>query len=72
MTTSEKARKLMVEERQHEAQVQENVLSRAVEAVESGLVEEAEAKARELMVEERQQEEHIQENMLSRATEAIK
>ena len=67
MTTSEKARQLMVEERQHEEHVQENVLSRAVEAVETGLAEETEAKARELMAEERQQQEHIHENMLSRA-----
>lgn len=71
MTTSEKARKLMVEERQHEERVQENVLSRAVEAVETGLVEETEAKARELMAGERQQEERIQETMLNRAAEAI-
>lgn len=71
MTTSEKARKLMVEERQHEEHVQGKLLSRAVEAVETGSVEEAEAKARELMAEERKQEEHIQETMLNRAAEAI-
>lgn len=67
MTTSEKARKLMVEERQHEDHVQENVLTRAVEALETGLGKETEAKARELMAQERQQEEHIHESMLNRA-----
>ena len=71
MSTQEKARKLMVKERQQEEHLQESMLSRAAEVGETHPVEEEEAKARELMVEERKQEEYLQETMLSRAEAEI-
>lgn len=71
MSTREKARLLMVQQRQHEESVGENMLSRAVEAVETQESTDTSEKARELLAQERQEQEHLQENMLSRASEAI-
>ena len=67
MSTTEKARKLMAQERQHEEHLQENMLSRAVQEVPKS--EETAEKARELLTQERKEDSQLQENMLSRAIE---
>ena len=72
MSTKEETRKLMAKERQHEEHLKENMLSRAVEEVETQTIEETTEQARELMARERQHEKHVEENMLSRATGEIK
>ncbi len=71
MSTQEQARKLIAQGRQHTEQVQERMLSRASEEVETHTEGDTEEKARELIAQERQQAEHLQENMLSRAAEQI-
>ena len=69
MTTQEETRKLMAQERQHQEHLKANMLSRAVEEVETHAVDDLNEQARELITEERQQEKHLEENMLSRATQ---
>jgi hypothetical protein len=71
MNTEEQARKLRVQERQHDEQVQENMLSRAVAEVETHSVSETDVKARELLVQERQHDEQVQGTMLRRAVEEM-
>ena len=71
MSTQEQARKLMVEERQHEETLEEKMLTRAVEEVETNMPKEIEEKARELIVQERLHGEEIEEKMLTRANEEI-
>ena len=69
MSTQEETRKLMAMERQHQEHLKANMLSRAVEEVETHTIEEMTEQARELVTEERQHEQHLEENMLSRTTE---
>ena len=69
MSTQEETRKLMAQERQHEEHLKANMLSRAVEEVETHTVEDMTEQARELITEERQYEQHLEENMLSRTKE---
>ena len=71
MSKQEETRKLMVKERQHQEHLKENMLSRAIEEVETHTEGDTDEKARELIAQERQQAEHLQENMLSRAAEEI-
>jgi hypothetical protein len=70
MSIQEEARKLMIEERRHDEHIQDNMLNRAAEPLDS-LTEGVSEKARELLVEARQHEEHIQETMSNRAGEEI-
>lgn len=70
MSTEDKARELLAKDRQHEANLRENMVARTsdVENVDSENLDE---KARELLTEERQQEKHVEETMLSRSAEEI-
>ncbi|MDJ0571571.1 MAG: hypothetical protein QNJ53_21330 [Pleurocapsa sp. MO_192.B19] len=72
MSTQEETRKLMAKERQHQEHLKENMLSRAVEEVETDTTEETSEQARELIARQRQHSKHLEENMLSRAAEEIK
>ena len=72
MSTQEETRKLMAKERQHQEHLKENMLSRAVEEVETHTKEETSEQARELIARQRQHDQHLEENMLSRAEEEIK
>ena len=72
MSTQEETRKLMAKERQHQEHLKENMLSRAIEEVETHTTEETTEQARELIARQRQHDKHLEENMLSRATEEIK
>jgi hypothetical protein len=69
MSTQEKARQLMVQERQHAEEVEEKMLARTEEVPASGEI--LGEKARELLVEERQHTEEVEEKMLTRAVEQI-
>ncbi len=71
MTTQEETRKLMAKERQHQEHLKANMLSRAVEEVETRTTDDMTEQARELITGERQHEQHLEENMLSRAKEEI-
>ena len=71
MSTQKETRKLMAKERQHQEHLQENMLNRAVEELETQTTEETTEKARELIARQRQQDKNLEENMLSRATEEI-
>ena len=71
MTTQEETRKLMAKERQHQEHLKENMLSRAVEEVETHITDDMTEQARELITGERQHEQNLEENMLSRAKEKI-
>lgn len=67
----EEARKLMVQQRQHAEHLDESMLNRSVQEVETHVPSETEEEARELLAKERLEKEHLQENMLSRASEEI-
>ena len=71
MSTQEETRKLMAKERQHQEQLKEKMLTRAVEEVETQTTEETSEQARELIARERQHDQNLSEKMLSRATEEI-
>ncbi len=71
MSTKEQARKAMVESRQHEEHVHENMLLRSQEEIEHSSSSELEEESRELIVEQRQQDKHTQETMLSRSEEEM-
>ena len=68
MNMQDKARELIVQDRQHQEHVQETMLSRAAD---EKPVEQTDEQARELLVEERHHEEHLHEAMLSRASEQL-
>ncbi len=71
MSTQEETRKLMAKERQHQEHLKENMLTRAVEEVETKTTGETTEQARELIARGRQHDKNLEENMLSRATEEI-
>ena len=71
MDTQEKARKLMAESRQHEEQIDENVLLRSQEEIQKSGNQDMESEARESMSEQRQEDRHRRETMLSRSEAAI-
>jgi hypothetical protein len=68
MSTAEKARQLIVKDRQHDLLVEENMLERAIDTTIDG---DANAKARELLAKERLENELLEDNMLERAVEEI-
>jgi hypothetical protein len=71
MTTQEQARKLMAQERQEAEHLQESMLERATEEIETPPTSELDEQARELMARERQEAEQLRESMLERATEEV-
>lgn len=71
MTTKDETRKLMTKGRQHDEHIKENMLSRAIEEVETHTIDDTIEQARELVTRERQQDEHLEENMLNRAAAEI-
>ena len=71
MSTKEEARKAMVESRQHEENIHDNMLLRSQEEIEHSSSQELEEESRELIVEQRQHDKHTQETMLSRSEEEI-
>lgn len=71
MSTTETARKLMVQERKQTEHIEDNMLERSAEAVAESQNADTNDKARELLAQERQQQAHLQDNMLERATEEI-
>ena len=71
MSTEERARELLAQDRKHEEHIHENMLTRAVEEVEELEINNTEEKARELLAQDRKHEEHIHENMLTRSHEEI-
>ena len=68
MNMQDKARELLVQDRQHQEHVHEAMLSRAAE---EKPVEHTDEQARELLVEERRHDDHLHEAMLSRASEQL-
>ncbi|MDJ0713095.1 MAG: hypothetical protein QNJ54_02595 [Prochloraceae cyanobacterium] len=72
MSTEEEARKLMVEQRQHDDRLEENMSNRAHQEVETHTQKDTEEEARELMARQRQHDQQTKENLLSRANEEIK
>ncbi|TVQ43734.1 MAG: hypothetical protein EA365_11995 [Gloeocapsa sp. DLM2.Bin57] len=71
MSTEERARELLAQDRKHEGNLHDNMLTRAVEEVEELEISNTEERARELLAQDRKHEEHIHENMLSRSHEEI-
>jgi len=70
MSTQDKARELMAQERQQELNRHESMLERASADIsqENDILAE---KARELLAGDRQQEKHLEETMLERSMEAL-
>ncbi|MGK7901793.1 MAG: hypothetical protein AB4352_10330 [Hormoscilla sp.] len=68
MNTEERARELMVSDRQHAEHQHESMLSRAFKELDRGIEGNTEEEARELMATERQHAEHQHELMLGRAS----
>lgn len=71
MSTQDKARELLVQERQQESLRHETMIGRAAETAPRA-DDSLEEKARELLAEERQQDKHLEETMLERSVEALK
>lgn len=71
MNTEEKARELMVKDRQHEKHNHEALLSLTEQELHDHPSVETEEKARELATEKRHHINNIEENMLSRSEEVI-
>ncbi|MBD2483741.1 hypothetical protein [Planktothrix sp. FACHB-1365] len=69
MTMQDKARELLVQDRQYQEHVQETMRNRAAE--EENLIEQTQEQARELLIQERLHDDHLHEAMLSRASEQI-
>ena len=71
MNTNDQTRDLVTEARQHEEQLHDNVLNRAVEALTS-VSDEIQDETRKLVTEGRQQVENLHKNVLSRAADDLK
>lgn len=72
MDTESVARKLIVEKREHDRLLKEDMRERAEEEIkEHNIPEVTEEEARELIVEQRRQTKHVRENMLYRANEEM-
>ncbi|HEY9862790.1 MAG TPA: hypothetical protein V6D21_01295 [Candidatus Obscuribacterales bacterium] len=67
MNLQDKARELLVQDRQHQEHLQENMLNRVAE--EEQAMEQTHEQARELLVQDRLHDDHLQEAMLSRVEE---
>lgn len=64
MNLEDKARELLVQDRQHQEHINENMLNRVAE--EEQAVEQTQEQARELLAQDRLHDDHLQEAMLSR------
>lgn len=71
MSTQEEARKAIVKERQHQQNVQQNMLSRTAAEIEQLSPSAIEEKSRELIAQEREHEHHLQDSLLSRSEAEI-
>lgn len=69
MTMQDKARELLVQDRQHQEHVQETMRNRVAE--EENLIQQTQEQARELLIQGRLHDDHLQEAMLSRTSEQI-
>ena len=67
MSTQEDARKVMAKSRQHDENIQQNMLSRTEAEIENLSQSEIEQESRELMIEQRDHNRHIKQSMLSRS-----
>jgi flagellar hook-basal body complex protein FliE len=67
MSTQDKARELMVQQRQHDEHLHESMLNRAEAAHPGGTEALTQEEARELMAQQRYHEKHLHESMLNRA-----
>lgn len=69
MSTQEQARELVAQQRHHDQQMHESMLSRSEAEVNNSSVVDAfmEEQSRELMTQQRHHDEHLQQSMLSRA-----
>lgn len=67
MNLQDKARELLVQDRQHQEHLEENMLNRVAE--EEQAVEQTHEQARELLVQDRLHDDHLKEAMLSRVEE---
>ena len=67
MNLEDKARELVVQDRQHQEHISENMLNRVAE--EEQAVEQTHEQARELLAQDRLHDDHLQEAMLTRAEE---
>ncbi len=67
MNMQDKARELLVQDRQHQEHLQETMRNRVAE--EENTNEETQEQARELLVQERLHDDHLHEAMLSRSRE---
>jgi HSP20 family protein len=71
LTTQEKARESVAQQRQHEEHLQETMRTRAAAEMKTSNSTSTQEEARESMVEQRQHEEHLQETMQQRTTNNI-
>jgi hypothetical protein len=67
MSMQDKARELLVQDRQHQEHINDNMLNRLAE--EEQVVEQTQEQARELLVQDRLHDDHLHEAMLSRVEE---
>lgn len=68
LTTQEKAREFVAQQRQHDEHLQETMHTRAAEAMKTPDSTGTQEEARELMAKQRQHDEHLQETMHQRAS----
>ncbi|MEB3310329.1 MAG: hypothetical protein VKJ02_08850 [Snowella sp.] len=68
MSTQDKAREVMAQERKQENHLHETMVSRATDS-QTTATPELDEKARELLTSDRQHVEHLEETMLSRSVE---
>lgn len=71
LTTSEKARESVVQQRQHEEHLQETMHTRAAAEMETPSSAVTQAEARDAMTEQRQHEEHLKETVHQRTADSI-
>ncbi|NJK73478.1 MAG: hypothetical protein HC849_10670 [Oscillatoriales cyanobacterium RU_3_3] len=71
MNSEEQARQLIARERQHSEHLQDTMLNRSSQEVETPTEGITEEKARELMAQNRQHSEHLHESMLSRSSQEV-
>ncbi|MCU0541737.1 MAG: hypothetical protein MUE44_06045 [Oscillatoriaceae cyanobacterium Prado104] len=71
MNSEEQARQLIARERQHSEHLQDSMLNRSSQEVETPTEGITEEKARELMAQQRQHSEHLHDSMLSRSSQEV-
>lgn len=71
MSTQEEARKAMAKSRQHDENLEQNMLSRAEAELESSHSSEIDEESRELMVKQREHDRHLKNSLLSRSEAEI-